>query len=65
MLMMARKEIVDEALQMRRDLAEKKQQEKMEQWEQVQENEDKKLAEEKHKADFEERRLLLGENRMR
>lgn len=64
-LMKAGKEMAAEALQSRKELAEKKQEEKMARWQQVKENEEKKLAEEKRKSDFEERRLLLEENRMR
>jgi len=64
-LMWSRKEMAEKALEMKKELYEKKQQEKLARWLEVKENEEKKLAEEKRKADFEERRLLLEENRMR
>ena len=64
-LMRSRKEMAEKALQMKKELHEKKQQEKLARWLELKENEEKKLTEEKRKADFEERRLLLEENRMK
>jgi hypothetical protein len=56
--MKSRQAMVAEALQAKVELAEKKQQDKMTIWQQIR-------AEEKRKMDFEERRLLLKENKMR
>lgn len=49
----------------KKELAEKKPQDKMTRWQQIRDNEAKKLAEEKRKTEFKEQRLLLEENKMR
>jgi hypothetical protein len=46
-------------------LAKKKQEDKMIMWQEIRDNEENKLAEEKRKTDFEEQRCLLDENKMR